>query len=60
MKNLITQFREEIKMLTDFLFELKNWWFGESFDETEEFERLESKHTRVHHDQYLNDIIRVH
>jgi hypothetical protein len=47
-------------MLTDFLFELKNWWFGDSFDEIEEFERLESKHTRVHHDQYMNEIIRVH
>ena len=55
----ITQFREEILMLTDFWFELKNWLFGESIDEVTEFERLESKHTRVHHDQYQNEIIRV-
>ncbi|MEH7074296.1 hypothetical protein [Neobacillus drentensis] len=47
-------------MLTDFWFELKNWLFGESIDEVTEFERLESKHTRVHHDQYQNEIIRVH
>ena len=47
-------------MLTDFLFELKNWWFGETFDEIEEFERLESKHTRVHHDENIYEIIRVH
>jgi hypothetical protein len=47
-------------MLTDFFFELKHWWFGESFDEIEEFERLESKHTRVHHDENIYEIIRVH
>ena len=47
-------------MLTEFLFELKNWWFSVSNAEVDEFERLESKHTRVHHDQYLNEIIRVH
>lgn len=47
-------------MITDFLFELKNWLFGEPMDEIEEFERLESKHTRVHHDQCLNEIIRIH
>ena len=48
-------------MLTNFLFELKNWLFvSETFDETEEFERLESKHTRVHHDQYIHEVIRIH
>ncbi|MEH7307907.1 hypothetical protein [Neobacillus drentensis] len=47
-------------MLTDFLFELKSWLFGASFDEIDEFERLESKHTRVHHDENISEIIRVH
>ncbi|MBV7505263.1 hypothetical protein KW850_08340 [Bacillus sp. sid0103] len=47
-------------MLTDFLFELKNWLFSGAFDEIEEFERLESKHTRVHHDENISEIIRVH
>jgi hypothetical protein len=47
-------------MLTNFLFELKHWLLGETFDEMEEFERLESKHTRVHHDQNIHEIIRVH
>ena len=47
-------------MLTEFLFELKNWWFGVPNDEVNEFERLESKHTRVHHDQDIYEIIRIH
>ncbi|WP_251550805.1 hypothetical protein [Neobacillus muris] len=47
-------------MLTEFLFELKNWLFAESIDETLEFERLESKHTRVHHDDDVFERIRVH
>lgn len=47
-------------MLTEFLFELKNWWFGVSNDEVDEFDRLESKHTRVHHDQDIYEIIRIH
>ncbi|MBT2723949.1 hypothetical protein [Bacillus sp. ISL-46] len=47
-------------MLTNFLFELKNWLLGEPMDEIHEFERLESKHTRVHHDEYIYEIIRVH
>jgi hypothetical protein len=47
-------------MLTEILFEIKNWWFGESINEFDEFERIESKHTRVHHDQDIYEIIRVH
>ena len=47
-------------MLTYFLFELKNWLFGEAMDEIQEFEWIESKHTRVHHDEYIQEIIRVH
>jgi len=47
-------------MINDFWFELKNWFFGEPIDKVEEFERLESQHTRVHHDQNIHEIIRVH
>jgi hypothetical protein len=56
----LNPFTGGIMMITDFLFELKNWWFGVTFDEVEEFERLESKHTRVHHDENIYEIIRVH
>jgi hypothetical protein len=51
-----------IKMLTEFFLEFKNWWFGESMYnvEIEEFERIESKHTRVHHDEDIFEMIRVH
>ncbi len=49
-------------MLTEIMLEFKNWWFSEatSNDEIEEFERIESKHTRVLHDEEINEIIRVH
>lgn len=47
-------------MLTEILFEIKNWWFGKPVDESEEFERIESKHTRVHHDEDIYEMIRVH
>lgn len=47
-------------MLTEILFGIKNWWFGAAGDESEEFERIESKHTRVHHDEDINEIIRIH
>lgn len=47
-------------MLTEILFEIKNWWFGVTEDESEEFERIESKHTRVHHDEDIYEIIRIH
>jgi hypothetical protein len=40
--------------------ELKNWLFGDKFDSVEEFELLESKHTRVHHDENIHETIRVH
>ena len=51
---------EELTMLTEILFEIKNWWFGETIDELDEFERIESKHTRVHHDEDIYEVIRVH
>jgi hypothetical protein len=41
-------------------FQIKNWWLGEKMDSVEEFELLESKHTRVHHDEDIYEIIRVH
>jgi hypothetical protein len=47
-------------MLTEILFEIKNWWFDAQVDESEEFERIESKHTRVHHDEDIYEIIRIH
>lgn len=46
-------------MLTDFLIEIKNWWFGES-KLNEEFDRLESKHTRVRFDNDIYELIRIH
>jgi hypothetical protein len=51
-----------IEMLTELILEIKNWWFGESLysSEIEEFVRNESKHTRVHHDEDIYEIIRVH
>ena len=51
-----------IKMFNDFLFEFKNWWFGEAYPgiEMTEFERVESKHTRIHHDEDIFEEIRVH
>jgi hypothetical protein len=56
----ITLNGEEQQMLTEILFEIKNWWFGAQVDESEEFERIESKHTRVHHDDDIYEIIRIH
>ena len=51
-----------IKMLTELFLEFKNWWFGETMynEEIEEFERIESKHTRVHHDEDIYEMIRIH
>jgi hypothetical protein len=43
-----------------FFFELKKWWTGDSIDPIEEFEQIESKHTRVHHDERIYETIRVH
>ncbi len=41
--------------------EFKNWWFEDyTNEEMLEFERIESKHTRVHFDEEINEIIRVH
>ena len=49
-------------MLTDIFLEFKNWWLGKtvSCDEMDEFERIESQHTRVHHDEDIYEIIRIH
>lgn len=49
-------------MLTDIIYEFKNWLLGDSVPKVgnEEFERIESKHTRVHHDEDIFEIIRVH
>lgn len=49
-------------MLSDLIYEFKNWWMGASYHgiEMDEFERIESKHTRVHHDEDVYEEIRVH
>jgi hypothetical protein len=49
-------------MLSDLIYEFKNWWMGASDrgNEMDEFERIESKHTRVHHDEDIYETIRVH
>ncbi|MCM3667219.1 hypothetical protein M3204_22740 [Mesobacillus subterraneus] len=48
-------------MFTDFILDFKNWWIGELPKVgNEEFERIESKHTRVHHDEDIYEVIRVH
>jgi hypothetical protein len=48
-------------MLTDLIYEFKSWWFGDLPKVgNEEFERIESKHTRVHHDEDIYEVIRVH
>lgn len=48
-------------MLTVIFYEFKSWWFGESSSkiDIEEFERIESKHTRVHLDKDIYEIIRA-
>lgn len=49
-------------MFNDIFFELRNWWESNSANEfnIDEFERVESKHTRIRHDEDLREIIRVH
>lgn len=49
-------------MFNDIFFEFKNWWIGEKYPGTEmdEFERIESKHNRIHHDVDIHEEIRVH
>ncbi|MCM3586573.1 hypothetical protein M3182_12600 [Mesobacillus maritimus] len=48
-------------MLTELFLEFKHWWSGEFLnEEKEEFERIESKHTRVHFDEDIEEVIRVH
>lgn len=48
-------------MLTIIITEFKNMWFGKSRTNVnlEEFDRLESKHTRVRFDKGIYEIIRV-
>jgi hypothetical protein len=49
-------------MFTEIILDFKNWWFSGAAinEEIEEYERIESKHTRVIHDEDINEIIRVH
>lgn len=49
-------------MVDDFLLEFRNWWKAKSSEEVgvDEFERIESKHTRIRHDEDMREIIRVH
>ena len=49
-------------MFNNLVFEVKTWWNGDPYpnDEINEFERIESKHTRVHHDEDIYEMIRVH
>jgi hypothetical protein len=48
-------------MLADLIYVFKSWWIGDlQRVGNEEFERIESKHTRVHHDEDIYEIIRVH
>lgn len=49
-------------MLADLFFEFKNWWICNTgtCEDLNEFERIESKHTRVHHDDDIYEIIRIH
>jgi hypothetical protein len=51
----------EGKLVFDTIFfQIKNWWLEDKMDSMEEFELLESKHTRVHHDEDIKEVIRVH
>lgn len=54
--------REVESMFEDFFGDFKNLWTGRPTDEIdlEEFYRLESKHTRIRHDEDLREVIRVH
>lgn len=49
-------------MFDDFLLEFRNWWKVNEIEEVglQEFERVESKHTRIRHDEDMREIIRVH
>ncbi|MDR7001098.1 hypothetical protein [Neobacillus niacini] len=49
-------------MFEDFFGNFRNLWAEKPADEIdiEEFYRLESKHTRIRHDEDLREIIRVH
>jgi len=47
-------------VLINILSEFKYWWFGQVKEELEEINRLESKHTRVHYDIDIHELIRIH
>jgi hypothetical protein len=47
-------------MFDTIFFKIKNWWLSDKMGSVGEFELLESKHTRVHHDVDVNETIRVH
>jgi hypothetical protein len=40
-------------------YEFRSWWLGETVDMMDEFQRMESQHTRVHHDDDIYEVIRV-
>lgn len=48
-------------MIKSIVNEFKNWWFSfpSPMIDNDEFERIESKHTRVHFDVDINEMIRV-
>nr|WP_263326357.1 hypothetical protein [Neobacillus sp. Marseille-Q6967] len=49
-------------MFNDIFFEVKNWWVRNTDNELglEQFERIESQHTRIRHDEDIREVIRVH
>lgn len=59
MENIQT-IREGTLVFNFIFYDLKNWWLGDPIDRVEEFELMESKHTRVHHDEDIYEVIRVH
>ncbi|MHC0038241.1 hypothetical protein [Pseudoneobacillus sp. C159] len=40
-------------------YEFRNWWLGETVDMMDEFQRMESQHTRVHYDDDIYEVIRI-
>ncbi|MEW9054069.1 MAG: hypothetical protein AB2392_23170 [Neobacillus sp.] len=49
-------------IFNDLFYSFKNWWVENEMSEQEfnQFERVESQHTRVRHDEDIREIIRVH
>ena len=48
-------------MFDDMFFYLRNWWISNPNEEMghDEFDKVESKHTRVRHDKDIREIIKV-